>query len=76
MTNDMFQLQFTFFDPLIWQIVVRERTRIVIRLRKKFILAWKKFHAHIQQNVSDKTAIQLFRILQSQTSSGDLFAWC
>jgi len=50
--NDMFQLQFTFFAPLIWQIVVRVRARIVVRLRKKFILAWKKFHAHIQQNVN------------------------
>ena len=34
--NEMFQLQFTFFAPIIWGIVVRVRTKIVIRLRKKF----------------------------------------
>jgi len=50
--NDVFQLQFTFFAPLSWGIVVRVRSRIVVRLCKKISFAWKKFHAHIQQNVN------------------------
>jgi len=50
--NDMFQLQFTFFAPLIWGIVVRERTRIVVRLRKKFFFCIKQVYGHIQQNVN------------------------
>jgi len=39
--NNMFQLQFTFFAPLIWGIVVRVRTRIVVRLRKNFFFYTK-----------------------------------